>query len=368
MKTLCIDTSSFVASVSIIEEGKVIGESTINFIRNHSITLMPLIENLLKVLNLNINDINRMAVTTGPGSFTGQRIGASCAIALAKATGSKIVPINTLDLLKENHREFDGLVVPIIDARRGEVYYSIYEKGKRLVDYNILPFDEVLEICKCYDKKVIFTGDGIFVHIDKITETNFFIASKNNNYQRASSMAEILEEYEEVDYMDLKLFYIKKTEAEREYNQKHFKILEFNESLLDNVFEVEKDAFFEPWSKKMFEEELNNKFARYFVGVIDDVVVGYIGSWYVLNEGQITNIAVKKDYRGQGFGKKLVQKVIDYYNDLECIGVTLEVRQSNDNAIALYKSFGFEIEGMRKNYYNNGEDAHIMWLHLEQEF
>ncbi len=369
MKTLCIDTTSFVASVAIIEDKKVIGESTINYIRNHSITLMPLVENLMNTLNIQLSDMDRVAVAIGPGSFTGQRIGASCGIALAKAMGAKIIPINSLDLLVENHRDFDGLVVPIIDARRSEVYFSIYKKGERLVEYNIKAFDEVFELCKKYNMPVMFTGDGISVHKDKIlTQEGFFVASENNSYQRASSMALLLDDEKAVDYDKLKLFYIKKTEAERTYNQNNFKIIDFDESFLDGVYEVEKDAFFEPWSKKMFQDELGNKFARYFVGVIDGEVVGYIGSWYVMNEGQITNIAVKKEYQGQGFGKKLVQKVIDYYKELECIGVTLEVRVNNESAIALYKSFGFVFEGTRKNYYSNGDDAHIMWLHIEQEY
>ncbi len=368
MKTLCIDTTSLCASVSIIEDKKVIGEFTINYIRNHSLTLMPLVENLLKSLFLELSDIEKIAITTGPGSFTGQRVGASTAIALAKSLNCPLVPINTLDMLKENCNIFKGIVVPIIDARRSEVYYSVYKNKERLVDYDIKPITEVLQYCNDLDEQVCFVGDGVLLHKEEILKNDkFSIANMNNYYQSTSSIAELLEDAKEVKYNELELFYIKKTEAERTYNAKNFKIVKLQEEHLDELAEIEKDSFDDSWSKKMLEQELNNKMAEYFVGMIDDKIIGYIGSWYVINEGQITNIAVRKEYRKQGFGNKLLQHLIQYYKDKDCLGITLEVRKSNENAIKLYEKFGFKLEGERKNYYRNGEDAHIMWYYFEEE-
>ncbi len=367
MKTLCIDTTSLCASVSIIEDNKVIGEFTINYIRNHSITLMPIIQNLLNTLNINISEIDKIAVTTGPGSFTGQRVGASTAIALAKSINCKIIPINTLDMLKENCNLFDGFVVPIMDARRSEVYFSVYKDKKKLKDYNIIPITELLEYCNSLDDRVCFVGDGVLIHKEEILKFDkFSVANMNNYYQSTSSIAELINNSEEVDYNELELFYIKKTEAERTYNEKNFKIVPFEEKHLSDLVEIENDSFDDSWTKVMLEKELSNTLAKYFVGVIDDTVIGYIGSWQVLNEGQITNIAVKKEYRKQGFGNKLLQYLVNYYKENNSCGVTLEVRKSNEVAISLYKNFGFKTEGERKEYYKDGEDAFIMWYYYDE--
>ncbi len=367
MRTLCIDTTSLCASVSVIEDKKVIGEFTINYIRNHSLTLMPIVQSLLETLNICIKDIDNIAITVGPGSFTGQRVGASTAMALAKSIGCKLIPINTLDMLKENCNIFDGVVVSIMDARRSEVYYCVYKNGEKLTEYDIKPMSDVLEYCKTIEDKVCFVGDGVLIHKDDILNNDFYIASMNNYYQTTSSIVNMIDDAKEIEYNELDLFYIKKTEAERTYNNKNFKIIALEEKHLLDLVEIEKDSFDDSWSKGMLEKELENPRSKYFVGVIDNVVVGYIGSWHILDEGHIANIAIRKEYRKQGFGHRLLDHVANYYKAVEANSLTLEVAKGNDKAINLYKKFGFELEGERKNYYKNGEDAYIMWYYFDTE-
>lgn len=134
---------------------------------------------------------------------------------------------------------------------------------------------------------------------------------------------------------------------------------------IDGIMDIEKDSFAIPWSRKSIEDELKNKLAIYFVALYDDKVVGYAGMWHVVTEGHITNIAVHKDYRKQGIGDKLVKKLIETAEEKEMIGLTLEVRPSNEAAMRLYKNNGFKLEGIRKEYYeDNKEDAYIMWKML----
>lgn len=135
---------------------------------------------------------------------------------------------------------------------------------------------------------------------------------------------------------------------------------------LDKVHEIENDCFAIPWSKKAFKDELQtNKMAIYVVAIEDNEVVGYGGMWHVINEGHITNIAVKKEHRQKGIGTKIVNGLIDIAKEKEMIGITLEVRVSNQIAIDIYKKSGFIIEGLRKEYYDdNREDAIVMWKHL----
>ncbi len=130
---------------------------------------------------------------------------------------------------------------------------------------------------------------------------------------------------------------------------------------IDGVYEVENTSFSKPWSRESFEKEVSNNIATYLVAKIDNKVVGYIGVWQVLDEGHITNVAVHREYRGQKIGDKLVQAMVDICKKNEIVAMTLEVRVSNLVAQNLYKKYGFESVGIRKCYYEDKEDAMIMW-------
>ena len=131
---------------------------------------------------------------------------------------------------------------------------------------------------------------------------------------------------------------------------------------IDGVFKVEKNCFEDYWSKDAFKKELTNDVARYLVAKIGDKVVGYVGIWFVMDEGHITNVAVHEDYRGQKIGDKLIQSLVKLCKESNIVSMTLEVRVSNIVAQNLYKKYGFKLAGIRKEYYsNNKEDAMIMW-------
>lgn len=131
---------------------------------------------------------------------------------------------------------------------------------------------------------------------------------------------------------------------------------------IDGVFEVEKNCFEHHWSKDAFSKELKNDVARYLVAKIDGKVVGYVGIWFVMDEGHITNVAVHSDYRGKKIGDELVKELVKLCKESNIASMTLEVRVSNIVAQKLYKKYGFKLAGIRKEYYSdNKEDAMIMW-------
>ena len=138
---------------------------------------------------------------------------------------------------------------------------------------------------------------------------------------------------------------------------------------LPQVCEIERDCFPIPWSRQEFEREIReNKLAVYFVACGGGEVIGYAGMWHVVNEGHITNVAVRGDKRRQGVGDALVAALIDEARRREMIGLTLEVRISNTHAQRLYTKHGFKVEGFRKNYYaDTHEDAIIMWNRIGPE-
>jgi ribosomal-protein-alanine acetyltransferase len=132
---------------------------------------------------------------------------------------------------------------------------------------------------------------------------------------------------------------------------------------IDTIAELDKLCFAAPWSRASFETEItNNDLALYIVAEVDDTVIGYAGLWCVIDEGHITNVAVHPDHRKKGVGEALVSSLLDQTLSEGIKYHTLEVRPSNDAAIALYTKFGFQPSGIRKKYYeDNGEDAIIMW-------
>ena len=129
------------------------------------------------------------------------------------------------------------------------------------------------------------------------------------------------------------------------------------------IEEIEKKSFNDAWSVSMLEEELDNDIASYILILLDDSIIGYAGYWKVLDEADIMRIAIVPEFRGRGFSKALLARVIEHAKENGIKDVTLEVRKSNEVAINLYKSFGFTIEAIRKGYYPDGEDAVLMWLY-----
>lgn len=135
---------------------------------------------------------------------------------------------------------------------------------------------------------------------------------------------------------------------------------------IDQVLEIEHASFTTPWSREAFYNELhNNKFAIYIVLEIDKKVVGYCGVWIVVDEAHVTNVAILPEYRGRKLGEALMQKLFDVARGMGARSMTLEVRVTNYIAQSLYRKFGFQNGGLRKNYYiDNQEDALVMWVRL----
>ena len=137
-----------------------------------------------------------------------------------------------------------------------------------------------------------------------------------------------------------------------------------NESHINGVFKLSKECFAIPWSLDSISNELNNNKAKYVIAedLSTNEVIGFVGVWIICGEGDITNIAVKSDYRNQGIASELLKNLFKICKKEDCNDLTLEVRASNIPAQNLYNKFGFKKEGIRKKYYqDNGEDAIIMW-------
>ena len=133
---------------------------------------------------------------------------------------------------------------------------------------------------------------------------------------------------------------------------------------IDQMAEIEKASFYEAWTKEAYINDIcNNNNAHYIAVISDDVLIAYANYWLIADEGDINNVAVAPPFRSQGFGLVLMEALIADCKKQNANAMTLEVRESNTNAIKLYEKLGFEKHGKRPNYYeDNGENAVIMWL------
>ncbi len=146
-------------------------------------------------------------------------------------------------------------------------------------------------------------------------------------------------------------------------NGKEVTLRPMREGDIDRVCEIERASFHEPWTRESFVSEMANRCARYVVLEEDGVVAGYAGMWIIIDEAHVNNVAVHPGFRGRGYGRLLMKALMRAaYRAAEIVQMTLEVRVSNDVAIALYTSMGFDVKGRRPRYYSDtGEDAYIMW-------
>lgn len=137
---------------------------------------------------------------------------------------------------------------------------------------------------------------------------------------------------------------------------------------LDEVYSIDKESFPIPWSKTSFEEELKNILSVYLVAKVDNTVVGYIGSWMIIDECHITNIAILPSYRRKGIASKLVKELINYCNENGISYMLLEVRTNNFPAQKLYEKFGFKSDGTREGYYKNPDGTYDDAILMTKEF
>ena len=202
MKILGLDSSGIVASVAIVEDDVLIAEYTVNYKKTHSQTLLPMLDEIAKMTELDLNSIDAIAVAAGPGSFTGLRIGSATAKGLGLAFKKPLIAIPTVEGLAYNLYDISGLICPIMDARRKQVYTGIYRftdhQLKVVEDQMAVPMETVIEKLNQYGETVTFLGDGVPVFHELIAEkmtVPYSFAPAHVNKQRAAAVAALGEIY-----------------------------------------------------------------------------------------------------------------------------------------------------------------------------
>lgn len=220
MIILGMDTSSVNACVAVMNDEKILGEYTVSHDRTHSQIIMPMLDDMLKNCGIAIEDIDVFATATGPGSFTGLRIGISTVKTFAQVLGKPVVGVSSLESLAANVT-FDGLVCPIADARRDRVYNALYRGGQCLTEPRVTPVDELLR--ELSGQKVMFLGDGMLKYSERIlgaSADTFCAAPAHLNMQNAASLCACAYKRAAKGDFDnlysLEPLYLRKSQAEQE--------------------------------------------------------------------------------------------------------------------------------------------------------
>lgn len=231
MKILAVDSSGLVASVAVVEDEVLLAEYTINYKKTHSQTLMPMLQEVKAMTDLDLSSIDAIAIAAGPGSFTGLRIGSATVKGLGFALDKPIVEVPTLEGLAYNLWGTTQLVCPMMDARRNQVYTGIYRfvpQGRHwcmetVQEQCAADVTEILQICNDLGEPVIFLGDGVPVYEEKIAENcrvPYTFAPANMNRQRAASVAALAVVYASRNKVVTATKhvpeYLRKSQAERE--------------------------------------------------------------------------------------------------------------------------------------------------------
>ncbi len=232
MKIIAIDSSGLVATVAVVTEESVIAEYSVNHKLTHSQTLLPMLDEIKKMISLDLDTVDAIAIAAGPGSFTGLRIGSATAKGLGLALDKPLIEVPTVDALAMNLWGTSDIICPIMDARRDQVYTGIYEfdKNNELVVIHGQFADDIRKVIAMLDetgRPVTFLGDGVPVYreiIEQEMKSPFRFAPPHMSRQRAAALATLAVKYyrenRTVSAADHKPEYLRQSQAEREKSAK----------------------------------------------------------------------------------------------------------------------------------------------------
>ncbi len=234
MRILALDSSGLVATVAILEDEQMIAEYTVNYKKTHSQTLLPMLDEIVKMTEFDLTTIDAIAVAGGPGSFTGLRIGAATAKGLGLALNKPLIHIPTVDGMAYGLFGYSGLICPIMDARRNQVYTGLYRfvdgEFQVVEEQMAISVSDLIEKLNAYEEKVTFLGDGVPVYREQFKAGltgEFSFAPAHLNRQRAGAVGALgmkyFQEGKVETAMEHKPDYLRLSQAERELAEKDAK-------------------------------------------------------------------------------------------------------------------------------------------------
>lgn len=356
MNILAIDTTGKTAHV-VCKSGQNI--SQIDVVGAFSEQIMGAIDAVLEKSNLDLSQIDCFGVATGPGSFTGIRIGMAVIKGFLCAQNSKCVAVNSFEPIAYNVKENDFVV--LLDSSNAEHYYAIFVNGQ-VAEMGHSTLDSIKSYANQKGYNIYFSSEQSEVFGN---EAGLKMARQSQN----SFLSAILKKVDSQQFLsakDLSPIYIKLSQAEIGLEQNmnlhsHFRPAMCVDAEALSIVDEQCFEGTERYDKKSFEQELAEDSKHYFVALYDDLVIGYVGAQVLGDDLNLVKIAVLPQYRSLGVGFKLMQMMADFRKEHNLQKYFLEVRESNQKAIKLYQKFGFKTASVREKYYDGKENALVMF-------
>jgi len=392
MRVLAIDSSGLTATVAIVEDEQTIAEYTTNYKKTHSQTLLPMIDEMVRMVDADLKDIDAIAVAGGPGSFTGLRIGSATAKGLGLALDKPLIHVPTVDAMAYSMYGCEDIICPIMDARRKQVYTGLYSFSHKknedggLYDEPVfqvlrmqmaVPVEELIRHLNVYRRRVVFLGDGVPVYKEMLAEglkVPYSFAPSFMNRQRAAAVGALgIRYYEEGRYESAAEFrpeYLRKSQAERERAEREKNAVpKVRRMTMEDgaaVAEMEHQLFSDAWSEKSILETLDQTNTICLIAEKAGRTAGYLLAYTAADEAEIARIAVVKELQRQGAARALLTELESVCGSEGIKKILLDVRSGNSAARALYENAGFKEDGIRQRFYEDPvEDAILMSRELE---
>ena len=392
MRVLAIDSSGLTATVAIVEDEQTIAEYTTNYKKTHSQTLLPMIDEMVRMVDADLKAIDAIAVAGGPGSFTGLRIGSATAKGLGLALDKPLIHVPTVDAMAYSMYGCEDIICPIMDARRKQVYTGLYSFSHKknedggLYDEPVfqvlrmqmaVPVEELIRHLNVYRRRVVFLGDGVPVYKEMLAEglkVPYSFAPSFMNRQRAAAVGALgIRYYEEGRYESAAEFrpeYLRKSQAERERAEREKNAVpKVRRMTMEDgaaVAEMEHQLFSDAWSEKSILETLDQTNTICLIAEKAGRTAGYLLAYTAADEAEIARIAVVKELQRQGAARALLTELESVCGSEGIKKILLDVRSGNSAARALYANAGFKEDGIRQRFYEDPvEDAILMSRELE---
>ena len=392
MRVLAIDSSGLTATVAIVEDEQTIAEYTTNYKKTHSQTLLPMIDEMVRMVDADLKDIDAIAVAGGPGSFTGLRIGSATAKGLGLALDKPLIHVPTVDAMAYSMYGCEDIICPIMDARRKQVYTGLYSFSHKknedggLYDEPVfqvlrmqmaVPVEELIRHLNVYRRRVVFLGDGVPVYKEMLAEglkVPYSFAPSFMNRQRAAAVGALgIRCYEAGRYESAAEFrpeYLRKSQAERERAEREKNAVpKVRRMTMEDgaaVAEMEHQLFSDAWSEKSILETLDQTNTICLIAEKAGRTAGYLLAYTAADEAEIARIAVVKELQRQGAARALLTELESVCGSEGIKKILLDVRSGNSAARALYANAGFKEDGIRQRFYEDPEeDAILMSRELE---
>lgn len=395
MRVLAIDSSGLTATVAIVEDDQTIAEYTTNYKKTHSQTLLPMIDEMVRMVDADLKEIDAIAVAGGPGSFTGLRIGSATAKGLGLALDKPLIHVPTVDAMAYSLYGCEDIICPIMDARRKQVYTGLYSFSHKKMEENddgslydepvfqvlrmqmAVPVEELIRHLNVYRRRVVFLGDGVPVYKEMLAEglkVPYSFAPSFMNRQRAAAVGALgIRYYEAGRYeaaAEFKPEYLRKSQAERERAEREKNAVpKVRRMTMEDgaaVAEMEHQLFPDAWSEKSILETLEQTNTICLIAEKAGRTAGYLLAYTAADEAEIARIAVVKELQRQGAARALLAELESVCGSEGIKKILLDVRSGNGAARALYTSTGFKEDGIRQRFYENPvEDAILMSRELE---